>query len=209
MTSIVFEITPVPTTTTSASSCSWAAATGDGLRAVPVRPTAGAIALALRLLRPQRPALSLLSLLARRLERADLERDGSDLERAATGTRGCSNLAKRAAGDPERSRLASTAGALCPMALRSNALSCSLAASARSLGIGVLGTFVATAPLCDALGIMRAALVLACTLLEAPRRGVALRARSVMTTAAATGELLSDAAAVLRERELVLEIDLE
>ena len=52
-------------------------------------------------------------------------------------------------------------------------------------------------------------IVLACALLEAPSRGVALRARSVMTTAAATGELLSDAAAVLRERELVLEIDLE
>jgi hypothetical protein len=193
ITSIVFEIARAPTTTTSAS--------GSSTAAVATAATAaGAVALALW---PLRPVLSLLSLLTRRLERADLDRDASDLERAATGPRRCSNLAKRTAGDPERSRLASAAGALCPklrsiasqLALRSIALSCSLAASARST-------------LCVALGRMRApVLVLAGAMLEASSCGAALRARSVNTAVAATG--VPGAAAVLRERELVLETDLE
>ena len=173
ITSNVSEIARAPTTTTSASGSSTAAV-------ATAAAAAGAVALALW---PLRPVLLLLSLLARRLERADLDLDASDLERAATGLPRCSNLAKRTAGDPERSRLVSAAGALCLMlrsiasqlASRSIALICSLAASARSI-------------LCAALGIMRApVLVLAGAMLEASSIG----------------------AAPLRERELALETDLE
>ena len=58
--------------------------------------------------------------------------------------------------------------------------------------MGVLGTVMAGVPTDAALGIVRAATALACSILEASSRSCELREGSDLTTAATTGELLPE-----------------